>query len=118
MRYGTLYTVDFEGVSEDIVLNDPDNLVSRMARIITESGLQAVGQPLVHRFSPHGLTYIVMLAQSHLAVHTWPETRFVSVDFFTCGTPEDGERAFEALQQSIPADHIHTSVVDREDSTP
>lgn len=38
-----------------------------------------------HRFSPQGVSGVVVIAESHLTIHTWPETGYAAVDLFTCG---------------------------------
>jgi S-adenosylmethionine decarboxylase len=46
-----------------------------------------------HKFQPQGVTCVAMLAESHISIHTWPESRMAVCDVFTCGdhtTPEDG----------------------------
>ena len=47
------------------------------------SGLQVVGDAF-HQFQPHGVTGTVLLAESHLAIHTWPESGFVTLDVYVC----------------------------------
>jgi len=45
-----------------------------------------------HEFNPFGVSGVVVIAESHLAIHTWPEYRYAAVDIFTCGDaiiPED-----------------------------
>ena len=58
-------------------------------RVIREA-VEAMGATLlgvdVHLFDPQGGTAIAMLAESHLAVHTWPERDYVAIDVFTCGS--------------------------------
>ena len=39
-----------------------------------------------HQFEPHGVTGMLLLAESHLSVHTWPEEGLITLDVFTCGT--------------------------------
>jgi len=41
---------------------------------------------IFHQFSPDGVTGVVAIAESHLSIHTWPESRYASLDIFTCGT--------------------------------
>jgi S-adenosylmethionine decarboxylase len=114
MIIGTLYTVDFEGVEEEALLNDPKRLAGRLREVVETSGLQIVGEPLIHQFCPQGITYLVVLAKSHLAAHTWPEHRFLMVDFFTCGDPELGQRAYEVLQCAIPCRRVIGRVIERD----
>ena len=49
-------------------------------------------QSVFHEFNPYGLSGVVIIAESHMAVHTWPEHRCVAIDLFTCGrlTPQLG----------------------------
>jgi S-adenosylmethionine decarboxylase len=50
-----------------------------------------------HEFSPFGVSGVVVIAESHLSIHTWPEYRYAAVDIFTCG---------DQLRPEIAADHI------------
>ena len=58
---------------------------------------------VVHAFSPHGVTGVVVIAESHFAIHTWPEHRFAAVDLFTCGDAVDPYRAFDHLRGALAA---------------
>jgi S-adenosylmethionine decarboxylase len=49
------------------------------------------------RFSPQGASGVVILAESHLAVHTWPELGFAAVDVFTCGAPSVADGVADAV---------------------
>lgn len=76
---------------------------------ITEAMLMAArisGATIVthsfHRFSPHGVSGVVIIAESHLAIHTWPELGFAAVDFFSCGGV-DMDRGLAALRESFGA---------------
>ena len=113
MNIGTLYSLDFEDVEEVALLDDSDRLVARLEEIIEISGLEVIGEPLVHHFTPQGVTYLVVLAQSHLAASTWPEHRFMTVDFFTCGDPILGRRAHEALKRSISCRRVTERIIER-----
>ena len=50
-----------------------------------------------HEFSPVGISGVVVIAESHLAIHTWPEHRYAAVDVFSCG---------EVLQPELAADYL------------
>jgi S-adenosylmethionine decarboxylase proenzyme len=112
---GTVYMIDFEGVEDVILLQDPERL-SRLLRTCAEAAeVQIVEEPLVHVFDSQGegLTYLALLAQSHLAAHTWPEFRFLSVDFYTCGDADKARMALEALQLCIPCRSVSLTVSTR-----
>lgn len=51
-----------------------------------------------HRFSPYGVSGVVVIAESHLSIHTWPEYGYAAVDIFTCGDSVDPWKAFEYLK--------------------
>src|SRR5439155_1908809 len=54
-----------------------------------------------HQFAPAGVTGTVLLAESHLAIHTWPEHGFVTVDVFVCNYTTDNTSKAEKLFQSM-----------------
>ncbi len=64
----------------------------------------------VHPFNPHGVSGMAMLAESHIAVHTWPEIGYVALDVFTCGEGVAPEGAVEVLCDLFRPQH--TSVVE------
>ena len=110
---GMLHTIDFEGVESAELLGDLDVLSRHMREAIVSSGLTQVGEPLTHRFHPQGVTLVVLLAQSHLAVHTWPELGLLMVDFFTCGDEAQGRAACEKLQQTVKCRRVVARSVPR-----
>lgn len=66
------------------VLNDADVLERVLLDGIRLAGFEVV-ERVVHRFPDRGTTLVLILAQSHVALHVWPEARFIAVDVYTCG---------------------------------
>jgi S-adenosylmethionine decarboxylase proenzyme len=56
-----------------------------LTRRIAESAHVTVLNAQFHQFSPYGVTGLLLLSESHLSVHTWPEHGYCAMDFFTCG---------------------------------
>jgi S-adenosylmethionine decarboxylase len=54
-----------------------------------------------HTFEPPGVTGVIVLRESHIAIHTWPELQYAAVDLFTCGSREDALRANHSLIESL-----------------
>ena len=54
-----------------------------------------------HMFSPHGVSGTVIISESHLAIHTWPELGYAAVDLFTCGESCDPKVAYEFLKKAF-----------------
>jgi len=59
-----------------------------------------------HEFSPFGVSGVVVIAESHLAIHTWPEYRFAAVDVFSCGEVLQPQLAAEYLAERFTAGRI------------
>jgi S-adenosylmethionine decarboxylase proenzyme len=71
-----------------------------MLEAATRSGATIVGN-IFHHFSPQGVTGVVVIAESHLAIHTWPEFQYASVDLFTCGNRVDPWVGIEYLKEEL-----------------
>ncbi len=61
---------------------------------------------ITHRFEPQGVTGLALLAESHISIHTWPETGYAAVDVFTCGDHTMPERACEVISRELSARHF------------
>lgn len=53
----------------------------------------------IHKFFPRGITGVILLAESHIAIHTWPERNYISIDLFTCGDRSNPYLALEYLKK-------------------
>ena len=96
---GLHLTADLRGCpSAGAAMTEPAALRSLCLQAVAEAGLQAVGE-LFHRFPPPGgVTGVVLLAESHLAVHTWPELGAVTLDVYVCNYGADNsDKAREML---------------------
>lgn len=65
-----------------------------------------------HRFTPQGVSGVVVVEESHLSIHTWPEYGYAAVDFYTCGDCVP-ERAHELLRSALGAERSEVLKVDR-----
>ena len=66
------------------LLNSVAFIRDLMLRSACEMGASVVGETF-HAFSPQGVSGTVVIAESHLSIHTWPENGYVAVDIYTCG---------------------------------
>ena len=76
----------------------------RDAAIVADSTLL---DEVCHQFQPHGVTALALLAESHISIHTWPETGYAAVDVFTCGAHTQPDKACLHLVKALQAAH-HT----------
>jgi S-adenosylmethionine decarboxylase len=66
-----------------------------------------------HRFYPTGVSGVVVLAESHLAIHTWPDLGYAAIDVYTCGDTAEPWRACRYLAEQFSCKEMHTTVMDR-----
>ena len=69
---------------------------------------------ITHRFEPQGVTGLALLAESHISIHTWPESGYAAVDVFTCGDHTMPERACIVLSEELNAGHYKLKSFRRE----
>jgi S-adenosylmethionine decarboxylase len=77
-------------------LNDEAFIRTSIATAAKEAGATVL-HLISHHFQPQGVTGLVLLAESHLSIHTWPESGYAAVDVFTCGDHTMPDRACLAL---------------------
>jgi S-adenosylmethionine decarboxylase proenzyme len=58
-----------------------------------------------HEFSPHGVSGVVVIAESHVSIHTWPEYDYAAVDIFTCGDTIDPWIIQEKMQEALQSNN-------------
>jgi S-adenosylmethionine decarboxylase len=58
---------------------------------------------VMHRYNPQGISGMIVIAESHLSIHTWPEYGYAAVDFFTCGNSVDPYKAHHYMQKKLKA---------------
>jgi S-adenosylmethionine decarboxylase len=105
---GLHLTADLKGCAcTPALLTDAEHLGAQCLQAVNHSGLQAVAQ-LFHTFpatahGPGGVTATVLLAESHLCVHTWPETASVTLDVYVCNFGGDHSAKAHALMDALLA---------------
>ena len=80
---------EFYGCRFDVI-NDCKNIKKLCMRAAQESGATVVGSSF-HEFNPQGVSGVVVIAESHLSVHTWPEYQFASMDIFLKASSEPSQ---------------------------
>ena len=94
------------------LLDDPDFIRDAMITAAVECGAVVLGDSF-HQFSPQGVSGVVVIAESHLSIHTWPEYGYAAVDIFTCGTTVVPEKAAEVLIEKLGAKNHSSTEIQR-----
>lgn len=92
---------------DEHILNDADTLEKLMVQAAAR--LRAtILDVFCHRFQPQGVTVAVIIAESHLTVHTWPEFGYAAVDVFTCGEAAAFDEITHYVSRSLRAGRVTT----------
>ena len=84
-------------------------ILNRAAKLANATVLNLIS----NKFEPQGVTAIALLAESHISIHTWPESNYSAVDIFTCGTKMLPELASQYLIESLMAKEHSLRVFER-----
>ena len=101
-----LYECPFE------LLNDETFIRQAITMAADQSGSTLLAMTS-HKFSPQGVTALGLLAESHISIHTWPETGYAAADVFTCGSNCDPQKACRFLSNLLRSKRNNMSVVPR-----
>lgn len=66
-----------------------------------------------HKFSPSGISGVVVIAESHLSIHTWPELGYAAIDIYTCGEHTKPEMASSYLAEIFDATSVRVMKIER-----
>ena len=101
-----LYNCDYEKLNDESFLRCILNRASKLANA-------TVLNLISNKFEPQGVTAIALLAESHISIHTWPESNYSAVDICTCGQNMMPELASQYLIESLMAKEHSLRVIER-----
>ena len=100
-----LYGCNYEKLNDEPYLRYQLNGAAKLANALV---LNIVSK----KFEPYGVTAIALLAESHLSIHTWPESQYSAIDIFTCGRNMKPKLASQFLIESLEAsNHLLKTIV-------
>lgn len=94
------------------LLNDVKIVEQIMVKAALEAGAE-VREVVFHQFCPQGISGVVVISESHLTIHTWPELGYAAVDVFTCGQRVNPWDACRYLSEHFEAEHVNATEVQR-----
>jgi S-adenosylmethionine decarboxylase len=98
---GTHLLLDLAG-APFATLDDPEVVKAALVETVDAMGAHVLGVHL-HRLEPQGISGVVVISESHLTIHTWPERGEAAVDLFTCGDATRAREAVAALVKRLGA---------------
>ena len=101
-----LYRCDEEKLNDEPFLRCSLNKAAKIAKA-------TVLNLISNKFEPQGVTAIALLAESHISIHTWPESNYSAVDIFTCGQDMLPELASRYLIEALQAEEHSMRIIER-----
>lgn len=93
--------------------SDDEELLKKLLVAAAKKANATVLNVSSHKFDPAGVTVIVLLAESHISLHSWPEYNYVGIDVFTCGKQMDPRSAINYLKRALKPKVTETKKVIR-----
>jgi S-adenosylmethionine decarboxylase proenzyme len=97
---------------DPLVLDDEQAIRSSLLEAAQRCGATIISASF-RRFEPHGISGVVMIAESHLAIHTWPEHGFAALDLFTCSDRVQPEVCFSYLKEALRSKQSTMQTIER-----
>lgn len=110
-RLGVHIIFELYGCDPD-TLKDKNYVEEVMLRAARESNAHAIGS-FFHQFKPHGVSGVIIIEESHLSIHTWPEHGYAAIDFFYCSDNVKPLKAMKVFSESFKPRAIEKQVIDR-----
>jgi len=111
MTLGWHILAEFSLCSKDKI--DDLELVEKVLNESASIAGATIVQSVFHKFSPQGVSGVVVIEESHFAIHTWPEHGFAAVDLFTCSEKMDYQKAIDYLCEVFESKDYSFKVIER-----
>ncbi|MCL5681077.1 MAG: adenosylmethionine decarboxylase [Candidatus Thermoplasmatota archaeon] len=111
MSIGIHIIADLRGVEFDRISNVDD--IKKVMEGAVKAGNLTKIRSHYHQFTPTGVSGIILIAESHLSFHTWPEYGLVTLDIFTCGPTDNAETAFEYILDKLSPQSVEYKKLER-----
>lgn len=108
---GRQILVEFYDCKESNI-NDVEYIESSLIKATQASNATIISHNF-HKFSPYGVSGVVVIAESHVAIHTWPEYNYAAVDIFTCGDTIDPWTIQEHLKEYLESKNVSSMEMKR-----
>ena len=112
LKLGEHFIFDLSNCNHETLM-DGELAYSLFAQAVRESGLTVVDEGF-YKFSPHGFTCFLLLAESHASLHAWPEYGYCAIDLFTCAIGKDMMPLIQRIKESFGADKFTLRKIDRD----
>ena len=103
--------VEFNGCEEAKI--DNSDFIREIFLKAAKLGNATIVNECFHEFSPYGITGVLVIAESHISIHTWPEHKYVAVDIFSCGDKVDYNKIIDYLKDKLKCKNFSSTSINR-----
>tara|TARA_B100001063_G_C16766926_1_gene559230 strand:- start:1035 stop:1487 length:453 start_codon:yes stop_codon:yes gene_type:complete len=103
--------VDIDNINNNKIFSN--SFILKLCNDIIKSTNINVLKSLIHKFKPHGLTALYLLAESHFSIHTWPEEKKIRLDLFSCNKNNNFDKAINIIKKNLPESKINITKINR-----
>jgi S-adenosylmethionine decarboxylase len=103
--------LELSGCDREII-----NDIEKVRQVLTEAAIVAnaeILETVFHKFSPQGVSGVVVISESHLSIHTWPEKGYAAIDIYTCGKHTMPWEAYKFIKKQFKANKIYLTSLQR-----
>jgi S-adenosylmethionine decarboxylase len=93
-------------------IQNADFLEETLQTAVKKSESTEIGR-IFHRFSPHGVSGVILISESHFSLHTWPEYGYVAIDLFTCSAQTKIDAAYAYLVTQLDSQRHNITEIKR-----
>jgi len=101
--------VDFVSCPQELLEKVP--FIKQSMELAALDGSAHIVESNFHQFHPYGVSGGLIIQESHIMIHTWPEYNFATVDIFTCGTEMDVDKVISSLISRLQPETIKTNLI-------
>lgn len=94
------------------IIEDPKKIKQILIKAVKEANNIPL-EVFVHKFQPQGITGIVLLAESHISLHTWPESNYIAIDIYTCGDKAKPLKALDYFEKEFQPKKVEVKEIKR-----
>ncbi|MBA7630658.1 S-adenosylmethionine decarboxylase proenzyme [subsurface metagenome] len=110
-EFGSHFLVELINCTPDRLRKVKD--VKQIMRQVIQKSKSTMVRSSFHQFQPEGVTGMILIRESHIAIHTWPEEGYVAADIFTCGQEMDPYIAIEVMKDRFEAMEVRYQIIKR-----
>jgi len=108
---GYHYVIEASGCDPKVL--EDVNTLKRILLEAAKAGELVVRSTYFYKFSPQGVSGMVVVSGSHISIHTWPEKGYAAIDVYTCDPDSKPEETVRYILEKIGASYAHITEIER-----